>query len=194
VPIRVFSRKNVVDSKPNKSKRAEGFEVSEAIQGKDVKIPRNALRVNVSSEGMKSGRRNTPATNGHLRTRRDHASETAEDYVEAIAMFQESKAECRLKDLAAHFMVSHVTVSKILARLAREGLVEITPYAPVKLKSSGVELASRARVRHELVLEFLVALGVTQSAAQADAEGIEHHVSDETLLCMKRFIAAKRQN
>jgi len=109
-------------------------------------------------------------------------------------MFQESKAECRLKDLAAHFMVSHVTASKILARLAREGLVEITPYAPVKLKSSGVELASRARVRHELVLEFLVALGVTQSAAQADAEGIEHHVSDETLLCMKRFIAVKRLN
>ena len=157
-----------MDSIPGKTRRAAGTSTSSAQK--------------------------TSATNGHLRTRRDHASETAEDYVEAIAMFQDYNGECRLKDLAIHFMVSHVTASKILARLAREGLVEITPYAPVKLKSSGVEMASRAKMRHEWVLKFLVSLGVTQATAQVDAEGIEHHVSDETLLCMKRFIAAKSRS
>jgi len=36
-----------------------------------------------------------------------------------------------------------------------------------------------------------MSLGVSQATAQVDAEGIEHHVSDETLLCMKRFIASQ---
>jgi DtxR family manganese transport transcriptional regulator len=135
-----------------------------------------------------------PITNQHLRTRRDHASETAEDYVEAIAAIQAVHIHCRLKDLSGHFGVSHVTASKILARLSREGLVETKPYSPVSLTVRGVEMATLARLRHQLVVEFLVALGVAPVTAQIDAEGIEHHVSSETMRCIKKFLAAKARS
>lgn len=120
------------------------------------------------------------------RTRTDHASETAEDYAEAIADIEAEKDSCRAADLARLFGVSHVTVGKTLSRLAGEGLVETEPYAPVRLTDKGRRLASQSRRRHALVLDFLRAIGVSEATAQADAEGIEHHVSPETL---RRFEA-----
>lgn len=122
------------------------------------------------------------------RTRSDHSSETAEDYVEAIAEIEQSKGNCRAADLARLFGVSHVTVGKTLTRLAGEGYVETAPYAPVKLTAKGRRLANQARRRHEVVLEFLRTIGVSEETAQADAEGIEHHVSPETLRCFKAII------
>ncbi|MEM8865383.1 MAG: manganese-binding transcriptional regulator MntR, partial [Planctomycetota bacterium] len=122
-----------------------------------------------------------PPKHAFQRTRTDHATETAEDYVEAIAQIEADKEQCRAADLARMFDVSHVTVGKTLARLESEGYVETAPYAPVTLTSKGRRLASRSRERHEVVLEFLRSIGVKEATAQADAEGIEHHVSPETL-------------
>ncbi len=131
--------------------------------------------------------------NRHQRTRTDHAGETAEDYVEAIATLGDDEGQCRLVELARHFGVSHVTVNKILARLSREGLVETIPYAPVKLTDTGRRLAESSRRRHEVVVAFLIALGVKPVTAEIDAEGIEHHVSRETLDRMKEF-TLQREN
>jgi DtxR family manganese transport transcriptional regulator len=122
------------------------------------------------------------------RTREDHASETAEDYVEAIADAQEKSGGCRGIELAKLFGVSHVTVSKILARLQSEGLIDTKPYGPVRLTERGQALAKRSRERHETVLHFLLTLGVRRSIAEIDSEGIEHHVSDETLRAFRRFL------
>ena len=41
--------------------------------------------------------------------------------------------------------------------------------------------------RHAIVLQFLRALGVSDRTARIDAEGMEHHVSEETLAIMQRF-------
>ncbi|MCL4203814.1 MAG: manganese-binding transcriptional regulator MntR [Pirellulaceae bacterium] len=131
--------------------------------------------------------RDRQASNRHARTRRDHATETAEDYVEAIGEYLESKGQCRVTDLAAHFAVSHVTVNRTIARLQRDGLVDNQPYGPVELTAEGRRLADESRRRHDAVFQFLVALGVSPATAAADSEGIEHHVSDETLRAMRRF-------
>ena len=133
-------------------------------------------------------------SNQHQRTRRDHANETAEDYVEAISIIAADRGTCRLTDLAKHFVVSHVTASKILARLDREGLVATVPYAPVKLTEAGERLARQSRKRHEIVVAFLLALGVQTETAEIDAEGIEHHVSQETLACMLEYTRQKSPN
>jgi len=128
------------------------------------------------------------AVNQHARTRRDHATETAEDYVEAIGEIAETRGHCRVTDLAGRFAVSHVTVNRTVARLQRDGLVATEPYGPIELTESGHRLAQLAKQRHDVVFHFLVALGVSRKAAVVDAEGIEHHVSDETLRAMKRFL------
>lgn len=119
-------------------------------------------------------------------TRAAHRDETAEDYAEAILQLTASRGEARVRDLAAMMGVSHVTVTRIISRLDREGVVKATPYRPVTLTAAGRRLAQRARERHESVLGFLVSIGVPRKQAEIDAEGIEHHVSDATIRAMER--------
>jgi DtxR family manganese transport transcriptional regulator len=123
----------------------------------------------------------------HRRTRSDHAQETAEDYVEAIEALQGEQGKCRVVDLARRFDVSHVTVTKVIARLKREGLVTSQPYGPLELTDAGRQLAAKSRRTHEIVYEFLRAIGVSASVAAIDTEGIEHHVSRQTLECFRRL-------
>ena len=124
----------------------------------------------------------------HERICDDHAIELAEDYVEAIADLIESEGACRLIDLAAHFGVTHVTANRIVGRLQRDGLVTTEPYAPIELTTEGIRLAKASRRRHEIVYQFLLALGVQEKTAAADSEGIEHHVGPETLRKKQQFV------
>lgn len=121
----------------------------------------------------------------HRKTRNAHKSETAEDYVEAVADIREKQETCRVKDLAQRFAVSHVTVNRIVERLQKEGLLETKPYQPIELTAKGKRLATRCRERHEIVYRFLIAIGVDEKTAAIDAEGIEHHVSAATLTRFK---------
>ncbi|MCZ6492575.1 MAG: MarR family transcriptional regulator, partial [Planctomycetota bacterium] len=119
------------------------------------------------------------------KVRADHAMETAQDYVEAVSDIVHRRGEWRVKDLTQHMGVSHVTVSRIVARLLQEQLVETEPYRPIRLTAQGERLAAESRRRHEIVFSFLVALGVPEPDAGPDAEGIEHHVGQVTLQHMQ---------
>ncbi len=129
----------------------------------------------------------SPNPKRHRKTRADHASEVAEDYVEAIADICQTKGLCRAVDLATRFGVSSVTVNRTIGRLVRDGYAVTEPYAPIELTPLGAKLAKQSKRRHEIVYEFLRSIGVSETTAAIDAEGIEHHVSPETL---KRFQAA----
>lgn len=124
----------------------------------------------------------------HRQTRRAHLSEIAEDYVEVIADLIDNTGEARAVDIARRLGVSHVTVVKTVARLQRSGLVTTRPYRSIFLTDAGRDAATRARQRHQVVLDFLRAIGVGEEAAQADAEGIEHHVSEETLAAFAAIV------
>jgi DtxR family manganese transport transcriptional regulator len=135
-----------------------------------------------------SGSTSTAASASFRKVRADHAGETAQDYVEAVSDIVHRVGECRVKDLAAHMGVSHVTVTRVIARLHDEGLVDTEPYRPVRLTARGERLAAESRRRHEIVLAFLLALGVPEGEARRDTEGLEHHVGEATLDAMARFI------
>ena len=98
------------------------------------------------------------------------------------------RGEARAVDLAERLDISAVTVSKTLQRLQREGFVTAQPYRSVFLTDEGRALAAASRERHAMVLRFLAKLGVPPDVAEIDAEGIEHHVSDQTLNAMRRFV------
>lgn len=120
--------------------------------------------------------------------REAHQSETAEDYVEMIADLIEEKGEARVVDLAAAFGVSHATVNKIVARLNKEGYVTNLPYRSLFLTEQGKSMASTCKKRHEIVVNFLKAVGVSPRTAELDAEGVEHHISVETLKAFAAFV------
>ena len=127
------------------------------------------------------------------RTRQQHAQERAQDYVEAIAELISLNGEARATDLAKSLCVTHVTVIRTVQRLQRNGLVTSLPYRSIFLTEAGRKLASKARTRHRKVVAFLEALGISSPVARADAEGIEHHVSPETLAAFERFLAEKEK-
>ena len=123
----------------------------------------------------------------HQRTRNDHATETAEDYVEAVAEILAQQETCRVTELAKRFAVSHVTVNRIVGRLQKEGLLSTKPYRPIQLTPKGRRLAAKCRERHEIVYRFLLSIGIDEATAAIDAEGIEHHVSPTTLRRFKEL-------
>ena len=126
------------------------------------------------------------------RTRLEHATETAQDYVEAIADLSAIYGEARVADLARRVGVSHVTAIRTVARLQRNGYISTRPYRSIFLTDKGSRLAEESRQRHAIVLAFLLRLGVPEDIAQADAEGIEHHVSPQTLAAFKRCTEPRR--
>lgn len=126
-------------------------------------------------------------------TRREHANEITEDYVEAIADLAAQMGEARVVDLARRLGVTHVTVNRTIVRLQKGGFVTARPYRAIFLTDKGRKLAAACKARHESVVAFLCAIGVSGRTAEMDAEGIEHHVSPETLAAFKRFIASRRE-
>ncbi|GAA3903639.1 manganese-binding transcriptional regulator MntR [Halomonas cibimaris] len=122
--------------------------------------------------------------------RQAHETELIEDYVELIGDLLTHRGEARAADIAARMGVSQATVSKMIRRLNELELVTSRPYRSLFLTEAGTAMAARSRKRHDIVLHFLRALGVGDDAARIDAEGMEHHVSDETLGIMQRFMAA----
>jgi DtxR family manganese transport transcriptional regulator len=124
-------------------------------------------------------------------TRDQRAREVGEDYVEMIGDLIAEFGEARLTDLAAHMGVAAPTAAKVVARLQTEGLVQNRPYRSLFLTVEGEALAKASRDRHALVKTFLLALGVDEHTAERDSEGMEHHVGDETLAAMQRFLAGR---
>ncbi|MBB3142949.1 manganese-binding transcriptional regulator MntR [Halomonas organivorans] len=124
------------------------------------------------------------------RVRQDHQTELVEDYVEEIAHLHARHGEARASDLAECFGVSGAAVSKVVARLRRDGLVIARPYRGIFLTPEGEAMAERVASRHQVVLDTLRRLGVPEEIARADSEGIEHHCSEETVAAMRRFLAS----
>lgn len=121
-------------------------------------------------------------------TRHNRRTELVEDYVELIDDLLEDGGEARQIDVARRLGVAQPTVAKMLKRLSAEGLIQQKPYRGIFLTAEGKAIAESARERHRIVEDFLLALGVGHEAARIDAEGIEHHVSEETLEVFKRFL------
>lgn len=119
--------------------------------------------------------------------RMQHADENAADYLEVIADLIAATGEARLVDIADRLGISKATANKTLSRLQREGHITSQPYRAIFLSRTGAQIAADAKRRHQIVLRFLLAAGIPPEIAERDAEGIEHHASEETLALFVRL-------
>ena len=124
---------------------------------------------------------------GFRQVREAHRRELIDDYVELISDLIREVGEARQVDMAARLGVSQPTVAKMLKRLATMGLIEMIPWRGVFLTAEGEKRAQESRERHQIVENFLLVLGVSPEIARRDAEGMEHHVSEETLDAFRLF-------
>jgi DtxR family manganese transport transcriptional regulator len=122
-----------------------------------------------------------------MRVRQDHAREMAEDYTELVLELEEA-GPVRPADLARRLGVSHVTVLRALARMARDGFIIRDETQGITLSPGGRALGHACRARHQLVVSFLEKLGVPPEIAAVDVEGMEHHLSRVTLERMAGWV------
>jgi len=136
-----------------------------------------------------SGELLDPATHArqYSSVRKAHETELIEDYVELIGDLIEAKGEARAVELAQRMGVTQATVGKMIRRMTAAGYVTSEPYRSIFLTAAGRQMATESRRRHLVVLRFFRALGVSETTAREDAEGVEHHVSEETLAIMRNF-------
>ncbi len=128
------------------------------------------------------------------KVRNAHKTENTEDYLELIAELLNLKGEARIVDIALELGIAQATANKTIKRLQQQGYVKREPYRSIFLSIKGQKIASKSKKRHNTVFKFLLNLGIDNKTASADAEGIEHHVSEKTLKKMEKFNSSKKND
>ena len=111
-----------------------------------------------------------------------------EDYLEVISELVELKGYATPLDISNYMNVSPPSVTKMLRRLDEDKYIDYTKYQGLKLTSLGKNIASEIRQKHSDLLEFFEMLGIDNSTANQDVEGMEHHLNPKTTRRLRKFI------
>ena len=109
------------------------------------------------------------------------ATAAVEDYLERILELVNTKGYARVVDIAERLGISQASVTNMVQRMVAEGLINYEKYRGLTLSTSGRTLASEIALRHGVLTDFLALLGVDEKTILHDVEGMEHHVSPQTL-------------
>ena len=104
----------------------------------------------------------------------------SEDYLESMLMMKEQRGYIRSVDVAEHLGVTKPSVTYATKRLRENGYIEMDRDGLITLTDRGMAIAAKMLDRHHTLTQFLVALGVDQETAEADACKIEHDISQQT--------------
>lgn len=100
-----------------------------------------------------------------------------EDYIEQIYILIEDKGYARVSDIAENLQVHPSSVTKMVQKLDRDQYLNYEKYRGLILTPKGKKVGKRLVYRHELLEQFLAIIGVDQEKIYDDVEGIEHHMS-----------------
>jgi len=116
-------------------------------------------------------------------------SPTAEDYLERIYALIREKGYARVSDIAAALDVHPSTVTRMVQKLDEQRLLAYERYRGLVLTSEGERVGRAMHERHATIEQLLRLLGVEdEQVVQRDTEGIEHHVSGDTLVILSHLL------
>ncbi len=108
--------------------------------------------------------------------------QSSEDYLETILVLKNRLGAVRSIDIAGELGYSKPSVSVAMKKLRESGYISVDENGFITLLEPGLIIAKKVSQRHETLAEFLIAIGVEEETARADACKIEHDLSDETFL------------
>ena len=111
----------------------------------------------------------------------DTPSQSAEDYLERIHELIESKGNAHVADIAQSLNVGQPSVTSMVQKLADEGYLRYEKYRSLTLTDAGRAVAERIRDRHVVLASFFTLFDLDDDTQARDIEGIEHHLSSDTL-------------
>ncbi len=120
-------------------------------------------------------------------------TQSLEDYIETIYLLITETGSACVRDVAKTLDVKMPSVVKAIHELKKLELVTQEPYSSIELTEKGRRVARNVLNRHKLLRAFLMQLGVSRQAADADACRMEHILSAETLDKIRSFTESKAQ-
>ncbi|MDQ6913332.1 MAG: transcriptional regulator MntR [Verrucomicrobiota bacterium] len=120
-------------------------------------------------------------------------STAVEDYLERILELINGKGYARVVDIAGSLKISQASVTNMVQRLDADGLLKYEKYRGLVLTSAGESLARNIARRHQLLTDFLGLLGLDKRVIDHDVEGMEHHISPQTLRAIETLTAQLRR-
>ncbi|MFD1176230.1 transcriptional regulator MntR [Paenibacillus puldeungensis] len=104
-----------------------------------------------------------------------------EDYLERIYKLIDEKGYARVSDIAEGLEVHPSSVTKMIQKLDKDEYLIYEKYRGLVLTSKGKKIGKRLVDRHQLLEEFLGLIGVEHENIYRDVEGIEHHLSWDSI-------------
>jgi Mn-dependent DtxR family transcriptional regulator len=104
-----------------------------------------------------------------------------EDYIEQIYLLIEEKGYARVSDIAEALSVHPSSVTKMVQKLDKDEYLVYEKYRGLVLTAKGKKIGKRLVFRHDLLEQFLKIIGVKDENIYNDVEGIEHHLSWDSI-------------
>ena len=117
--------------------------------------------------------------------------ESGEMYLETILILSRKSNAVRSIDISEYMGYSKPSVSRAVGLLKADGYISVDGGGYITLTDSGRKIAEKIYERHNVLAEALKMLGVSETAAVADACKIEHDISDESFEAIKRHLKKK---
>ena len=116
-------------------------------------------------------------------------SQSAEDYLERIHELIESKGNAHVADIAQSLNVGQPSVTSMVQKLADDGYLRYEKYRSLTLTDEGRAVAEKIRNRHAVLASFFTLFDLDDDTQARDIEGIEHHLSSDTLNTLANLTA-----
>src|SRR4051794_8169754 len=111
-----------------------------------------------------------------------------EDYIEQIYLLIEEKGYARVSDIAEGLEVHPSSVTKMIQKLDKDKYLVYEKYRGLILTTKGQKMGKRLVDRHHLLEQFLTLIGVSEGTIYKDVEGIEHHLSWDSITCIETLL------
>ncbi|WP_284640524.1 transcriptional regulator MntR [Paenibacillus silviterrae] len=122
------------------------------------------------------------------------ATPSMEDYLEKIYKLIDEKGYARVSDIAEGLEVHPSSVTKMIQKLDKDNYLVYEKYRGLVLTSKGQKMGKRLVDRHALLEEFLTIIGVSEDTIYKDVEGIEHHLSWDSITCIETLLEYFRRD
>src|SRR6478609_368903 len=116
------------------------------------------------------------------------ATPSMEDYLERIYKLIDEKGYARVSDIAEGLEVHPSSVTKMIQKLDKDNYLIYEKYRGLVLTNKGKKMGKRLVDRHQLLESFLKVIGVQDENIYRDVEGIEHHLSWDSITCIETLV------
>ncbi|GIP35312.1 transcriptional regulator MntR [Paenibacillus sp. J2TS4] len=116
------------------------------------------------------------------------ATPSMEDYLERIYKLIDEKGYARVSDIAEGLAVHPSSVTKMIQKLDKDSYLVYEKYRGLILTPKGKKMGKRLVERHHLLEQFLEVIGVQEENIYTDVEGIEHHLSWDSITCIEVLV------